>query len=210
MNINLKEIIIWILILILCFFIGRWTSPVETKIVKITIPSTSGNSSIINNPKPIITIKDSLVYKDSLIYTDNPINKQIIQDYLELENRYTGLELKTQQLLKFVNLSQIRKYQIPFENDTIKIIGDIEVQGELKSLKYNWIIKEKTFDTTVEIKKPTMNLLLGGSVSNNIDLNKFNINANIGIQRKNGDLILGSYGTFDKTIQVGYLVNLKL
>ena len=55
-----------------------------------------------------------------------------------------------------------------------------------------------------------MNLLLGGSVSNTVDLNKFNINTNVGIQRKNGDLILGSYGIFDKSIQVGYLINLKL
>ena len=55
-----------------------------------------------------------------------------------------------------------------------------------------------------------MNLLLGGSVSNTVDLNKFNINNNVGIQRKNGDLILGSYGLLDKSIQVGYLINLKL
>ena len=55
-----------------------------------------------------------------------------------------------------------------------------------------------------------MNLLLGGSVSNSIELDKFNFNANVGIQRKNGDLILTSYGIFDKSIQVGYLINLKL
>ena len=41
-------------------------------------------------------------------------------------------------------------------------------------------------------------------------LNKFNINANLGLQRKNGDVILGSYGVFDKSIQVGYMINLKL
>jgi len=54
-----------------------------------------------------------------------------------------------------------------------------------------------------------MNLLLGGSISNNVELDKFNFNANLGIQRKNGDLILGSYGIFDKSIQIGYLINLK-
>ena len=100
--------------------------------------------------------------------------------------------------------------KIPFENDTIRIIGDVEVQGELKSLKYDWFIKQRNIDIPVEIKKPTMNLLLGGSVSNTVKLDKFNINANIGIQRKNGDIILGSYGVFDKSIQVGYLINLKL
>jgi len=203
MNLNIKYIIIGIAILLISFFIGRWTSPIETKIVKVTIPATSGKSPIIINPKPLIQTKDSLIYKDSLIVTENPFNK-------ELADKYISLESETERLKEFIKSIELRKYQIPFENDTIKIVGDIEVQGELKSLKYNWTIKQRSYDIPVEIKKPIMNLLLGGSVSNTIDLNKFNINANVGIQRKNGDLILGSYGVFDKTIQVGYLVNLKL
>lgn len=203
MNSNIKYIIIGIIILIISFFIGRWTSPVETKIVKVTIPATSGKSPIIINPKPLTQVRDSLIYKDSLIITENPFNK-------ELADKYISLESETARLKEYINSIQIRKYQIPFENDTIKIVGDIEVQGELKSLKYNWIIKQQIYDIPVEIKKPTINLLLGGSVSNTVKLDKFNINANVGIQRKNEDLILGSYGILDKSIQVGYLINLKL
>lgn len=203
MNSSIKYIIIGIATLIISFFIGRWTSPTENKIVKITIPELSGKSPIIINPKPLIQFKDSLVYKDSLIVTENPFNK-------DLADKYINLESETERLKEYIKSIEVRKYQIPFENDTIKIVGDVEVQGELKSLKYNWFIKQRILDVPVEIKKPTMNLLLGGSVSNTVDLNKFNINANLGIQRKNGDLILTSYGIFDKSIQVGYLVNLKL
>ena len=203
MNISIKYIIIGIAALIISFFIGRWTSPVETKIVKVIIPATSGKSSIIINPKPLIQTKDSLIYKDSLIITENPFNK-------ELADKYINLESETERLKEFIKSIELRKYQIPFENDTIKIVGDVEVQGELKSLKYNWTIKQRIYDIPIEIKKPTMNLLLGGSVSNTVDLNKFNINTNVGIQRKNGDLILGSYGVFDKSVQIGYLINLKL
>jgi len=203
MNLSIKYIIIGIVILIISFFIGRWTSPMETKIVKVIIPETSGKSPIIINPKPLIQTKDSLIYKDSLIITENPFNK-------ELADKYISLESETERLKEYIKSIELRKYQIPFENDTIKIVGDVEVQGELKSLKYNWTIKRRSLDIPVEIKKPTMNLLLGGSVSNTIKLDKFNINANVGIQRKNGDLILGSYGVFDKSIQLGYLINLKL
>ena len=203
MNLTIKYIIIGIIALIASFFIGRWTSPTENKIIKVTIPATSGKSPIIINPKPLIQTKDSLIYKDSLIVTENPFNK-------ELADKYINLESETERLKEFIKSIELRKYQIPFENDTIKIVGDVEVQGELKSLKYNWFIKQRIIDIPVEIKKPTMNLLLGGSVSNTVQLDKFNINANLGIQRKNGDLILGSYGVFDKLIQVGYLVNLKL
>ena len=203
MNSNIKYIIIGIIILIISFFIGRWTSPTETKTVKVTIPELSGKSPIIINPKPLIQFKDSLVYKDSLIITENPFNK-------DLADKYINLESETERLKEYIKSIEVRKYQIPFENDTIKIVGDVEVQGELKSLKYNWFIKQRNIDIPVKIKKPTMNLLLGGSVSNTVQLDKFNINANLGIQRKNGDLILTSYGIFDKSIQVGYLVNLKL
>ena len=200
---NIKYIIIGIVVLTLSFFIGRWTSPTETKIVKITIPELSGKSPIIINPEPLIQFKDSLIYKDSLIVTENPFNK-------DLADKYINLESETERLKEYIKSIEVRKYKIPFENDTIKIIGDVEVQGELKSLKYNWTIKERILDTPVNLKKPTMNLLLGGSVSNSIELDKFNFNANVGIQRKNGDLILTSYGILDKSIQVGYLINLKL
>ena len=203
MNSNIKYIIIGIIILIISFFIGRWTSPKETKIIKVTIPEVSGKSPIVINPKPIISIKDSLVYKDTIIYTENPLDKELI-------NRYVKLESEKDKLIAYLNSIQIRKYKIPFENDSIKIVGDVEVQGELRSLKYNWTIKERKLDIPVNLKKPTMNLLFGGSVSNSIELDKFNFNANLGIQRKNGDLILGSYGILDKSIQVGYLINLKL
>ena len=203
MNSNIKYIIIGIIVLILSFFIGRWTSPKEVKIITITIPEISGESPVIINPKPLIQTKDSLIYKDSLIITENPFNK-------ELADKYINLESETERLKEYIKSIEVRKYKVPFENDTIKIVGDVEVQGELRSLKYNWIIKERILDTPVNLKKPTMNLLFGGSVSNSIELDKFNFNANVGIQRKNGDLILGSYGILDKSIQVGYLINLKL
>ena len=203
MNGNIKYIIIGIVVLLTAFFIGRWTSPIETKIIKVTIPELSGKSPIIINPKPLIQFKDSLIYKDSLIITENPFNK-------DLADKYINLESETERLKEYIKSIEVRKYKIPFENDTIKIIGNVEVQGELKSLNYDWMIKQKTLNIPIEIKKPTMNLLLGGSVSNSIELDKFNFNANVGIQRKNGDLILGSYGIFDKSIQVGYLINLKL
>ena len=203
MNSNIKYIIIGIVVLLTAFFIGRWASPKETKIVKVTIPELSGNSPIIINSKPLIQFKDSLVYKDSLIVTENPFNK-------ELADKYINLESEIERLKEYIKSIEVRKYKIPFENDTIKIVGDVEVQGELRSLKYNWAIKERKLDIPVNLKKPTMNLLFGGSVSNSIELDKFNFNTNLGIQRKNGDLILGSYGILDKSIQVGYLINLKL
>lgn len=198
MKLNLKNIAIGILILVVFFFLGRCTSPVETKIVTVTIPAKEGSSPIIINPKPVYYSKDSLVYRDTVLYTENPFNKELAENYTRLEN-------EKDKLLAYLNSIQIRKYSVPFENDTIKIVGNVEVQGELKSIKYDWIVKSFKTDVEFKVPKPTMNLLVGGSIENNIDLAKFNINAKVGLQRKNGDLILGSYGFFDKSIEAGYM-----
>lgn len=193
-----RNILVLIILLLISFFIGRFTSPKEVKTVTITIPAKEGESPLIINPKPIYYSKDSLVYKDTLIYTENPFNKELAENYTRLEN-------EKDKLLAYLNSIQIRKYSIPLENDTIKIVGDIEVQGELKSIKYIWEVKELKTDVDFKVPKPTMNLLVGGSIENDTDLTKFNINAKIGFQRKNGDMIFGSYGFFDKSIEAGYM-----
>ena len=198
MKLSLKNIAIGILILTTFFFLGRCTAPVETKTVTITIPGKEGKSSVITDFVPIYKVKDSLVYKDTLIYTENPFNKELAENYTRLEN-------EKDKLLAYLNSIQIRTYSIPYENDTLKIVGNIKVQGELKSVQYDWKVKSFTTDIDFKVPKPTMKLLVGGSIENNIDFNKFNINAKVGLQRVNGDLILGSYGFFDKSIEVGYM-----
>lgn len=193
-----RNILVLIILLLISFFVGRFTSPKEIKTVTITIPAKKGESPIIINPKPIYYSKDSLVYKDTLIYTENPFNKELAENYTRLEN-------EKDKLLAYLNSIQIRKYSVPFENDTIKITGNFEVQGELKSVKYDWKIKSFTTDVDFKVPKPTMSLLAGGSLENNIDLNNFNLNAKIGLQRINGDIIIGSYGLFNKSIEIGYM-----
>lgn len=203
MQLNLKNIAIGTLILITSFFLGRCTAPVETKTVTITIPGKEGKSSVITDFVPIYKVKDSMIYNDTVIYTENPFNK-------ELAEKYTRLENEKDKLLAYLNSIQIRTYSIPYENDTLKIVGNIKVQGELKSVQYDWKIKSFKTDVDFKVPKPSMNLLVGGTFSNTVELDKFNFNATLGLQRKNGDLILGSYGVFDKSIQAGYLFNIKL
>lgn len=196
-----RNILILIVLLLISFFVGRFTSPKEVKTVTITIPAKEGSSKVITDFVPVITVKDSLVYKDTLIYTENPFNKELIEKYTRLEN-------EKDKLLAYLNSIQIRKYSVPFENDTIKITGNFEVQGELKSVKYDWKIKSFTTDVDFKVPKPTMNLLVGGSFQNTVELDKFNFNATIGLQTKNKDIFIGSYGVFDKSIHVGYLKKL--
>lgn len=203
MKVEIRYILIVIALLMLSFFLGRCTGPVQTKEVKVIIPESSGKSPVIQNPDPLIQVKDSLIYKDSLIFTPNPINKELAEEYIKLEDMYSGLELETKRLQAYANSIQIRKYKIPFENDTIKIVGHLEVQGLLKEIQYDWIIKERLVKIPEDKKR--IGILLGLQVKTNLDLNNQDLYPTAGIQLKNGNLILGSYGVKEKSIQAGYL-----
>lgn len=201
MNTNIKYIIGGVIVLLLLsFFIGRFTAPTEVKQVTVTIPEIVGKSDTITKFKTIVQNKDSLVYKDSLIVTENPFNK-------ELADKYTQLTSEKDRLLEYLNSIQIRKYAVPFENDKVKIVGNVEVQGELKSLQYDYTFKERTLDIPVKLKKPTWSILIGGGISNTKELDKFNFTGNVGIQTGNGNVILGGY-SYDKTISATYLIKL--
>lgn len=205
MKVEIKYILIIIALLILSFLIGRCTSPVQTKEIVVTIPESSGQSPVIQKPDPLIQVKDSLIYKDSLILTQNPINKDLANEYIKLEDMYSGLELETLRLKAYVNSIQIRKYKVPYENDSIKIVGNIEVQGELNNIQYDWTIKEKRILVDIPEPKKKIGILIGIQAKTNLDFTDEDLFPTAGLQLKNGSLILGSYGIRQKSVQAGYL-----
>lgn len=206
MNKDLIYKILFGLGLLICvFFIGRCNSPKEYKTIKVEVPAKAGSSPLIINSKPIVTFKDSIIYKNNKIVTENPINKKLMDEYIELEKRYTGIELETKRLNMMLNATQKRTYIVPFEDQYLNIEGTMEVQGELLSTKYNYNIKARTIEKEIEIPKSKLNLYSGVQISNNIKLDNFNFSPTLGLQNSKGDIILGSYGILDESIQVGYL-----
>jgi len=201
MNTNLKNITIGILILILAFFIGRWTSPKETKVISVTVPELVGESPIIVNPKPIITTKDSLIYQDSLIFTENPFNKELVDKYIKLES-------EKDKLLEYLNSIQIRKYQVPFENDTIKIVGNVEVQGELKSIKYDWKVKSQNYNLNIpKPKERIFSVNIGAGLTTTKDLTQLDPSIHLDFIGKKNNVLSLSYSE-DKTLGIKYSINL--
>lgn len=199
------KILIGLGILVCVFFIGRCNAPKEYKTVKVEVPAQSGSSPLIVNPKPIVTVKDSIIYKDSIYVTENPINKKLMDEYIDLEKRYSGIELETKRLNMMLNASQTRTYVIPFEDEFVSLKGTMQVQGELLSTKYDYTLKPRTIETTIEIPKSKLSLYGGAQISNNVKLDNFNFSPTLGLQNAKGDIILGSYGVLDESIQVGYL-----
>ncbi|HEX8586051.1 MAG TPA: hypothetical protein VF680_16780 [Allosphingosinicella sp.] len=208
MKINIKwALVIGALLLLLGgFLIGRSTKQTVIEKVPIVVPGHSGQSPIIVNPTPLpSTTTDTVIIGGQTIVNENPINEEIANKYIELGKLYSGTLLEQERLKLLLSSTQEERYEIPFEDDYIKITGNFKTYGKLLSTEYKYDIKPRTVMADVPVKKPSINILGGPSVENNLDLTKFNVNAKLGLQRRNGDLILGSYGIFDKSVEVGYL-----
>lgn len=202
-NKNLYIIAGAIILLLLTFFLGRLTVHPDTKTITVTVPAKSGSSNIVNNPKPEVQIKDSLIYKDSIIYTTGEYNEKLAQDYINLEKRYTDMDLEKERLKKYLESIQVREYQIPFEDDYVKILNKIKAQGEVLSFQQDYTIKERNLEVQVPEKLPRLSVLAGVEVGNTVQLDKFVAKGNIMLQNKKGNILSASYDT-EKRVWVGY------
>lgn len=200
-----KHILIFIGVVILAFFIGR-CSDTSKEIVKttVTIPEKTGSSVIITSPKPIVTTKDSIIYKDKVITTDSPINKKLAQDYIDLEKRYSDIELEKERLKKYLESIQVRDYSIPVEDEFLSTTNNVKVQGELISFQQDYKIKERKVEVEVPVKK-RIALYAGAEIGNTPELDKFIVKGNLMLQNKKGDILSASIDS-EKRVWVGYAI----
>lgn len=203
MNTNNYKFIVTLLIIVGCltvsFFIGRCSKPEEIKTVpiKITVPGVAGKSKIINNPVPYEVIKDSIIYKDSIVYQENQ----------ELIERFRKIESEKEQLQAYMKSIELKKYDMPYEDENIKTNALITTRGEMVSFEQKYEIKPRVVEYNMPVKEPKIALYLGGGLSNNISLNNFAVEATVGIQNRKGDILTVSYDT-QKNIKAGYIFRL--
>lgn len=200
-----KTIISFIGGFVLGFIICYTTIGKQPETIKVTIPEISSKSDTIVKFEPykVITHKDSIVFKDSIIHSENPFNKELAQNYIDLDKRFIGMELEKKRLEEYVKSIETNDYKIPFEDKSISITNNIKTQGKLLSFQQDYTIKERVVETKIDLKKSSLNFFVGGEISNNKNFNDFSAKANLFIQIPKGDLINVSYGT-DQKISIGY------
>ena len=192
-----KSIPYAIVALLLAFLFFRECTR-ETKVVRVTVPAVEGE---FKPQKPVyITETDTLYitkWKDRKIYTENPVNDSLAVAYQQAMDSLSRYKL-------YLDAIQIRSFRNIFENDTIKITVEGEVQGELRYLKPSYLIKEREID--VEVPETKLRLLAGAEIGNNTNFSDFQYKLNVGLQNKKGGIYRLGYSreNFEDIIWVGY------
>lgn len=184
-----------------CFILSNINT--EEKKVLVEIPEKTGESPEILNPKPLVTVKDHYVYKTDTVVTESQFNKDLADKYVDLEKRYTGIDLEKERLKSYLKSIEIKDYEIPFEDEKIKINNSIKAQGEVLSFKQDYKIKSTVVEAKIPIKKNSFNVYSGVEIGANSQLKDFAVKGNVFLQVPKGNMISVSYDTRQR-IWVGY------
>lgn len=208
--IHIKKLIYPIIIIVLLFviFLQRSCNNKELPSIQnqeVTIPSQHGS---FNSLKPVkihnTIIKDSIIFKNKTISVINPLDKELVINYLKAKDSIDKLNL-------FINAVKINKYKENFDNKDISLTIEAETTGTLNYIKPTYIIKEKTIDVPVKIKQTVFAIYTGVETYNNTSLNNFGVKIDLGIQNKKGDIYTAGFDT-NNNIYIGYklrLINIK-
>lgn len=208
--IQIKKLIYPIIIIILLFviFLQKSCNNKELPSIQnqeVTIPSQNGS---FNSLKPVkihdTIVKDSIIFKNKTISVINPLDKELVINYLKAKDSIDKLNL-------FINAVKINKYKENFDNKDISLTIEAETTGTLNYIKPTYIIKEKTIDVPVKIKQTVFAIYTGVETYNNTLLNNFGIKIDLGIQNKKGDIYTAGFDT-NNNIYIGYklrLINIK-
>lgn len=204
--IDIKKIIYpaIVVFLLLIIFIQRSccnTSKGFEKKKEIVIPEKKGSFPPVKLMKVYDTIiKDSIVFKDRKINVINPLDKQMVIDYLKAKDSIERLNL-------FIKAVKINKYNQNFDNNDISLNIEAETTGTLNYVKPTYVIKEKKVSAPIYIKQTKFALYTGFELYDSKNLNAPGVKIDLSVQNKKGDLYTAGYDS-DKNIYIGYKLRL--
>lgn len=182
---NIKTIIIAILLIII-WFKGCNKSKIPTRPTKGTFKT----DTIILHEK--IKGETKIVKgKEVIVYKNNQINKGLALENYNLQIAYINAKDSLEKEKLYKTAIELKSFNQPFENDNFKANVKGIVQGEVKSLQFDYELKK------LPIEKTRFRMLLGAGINfNAADLN-------LGFQNAKGNIIEVGYDT-KKNIRIGY------
>jgi len=146
-----KSLILSIAIVILLVWnIKQCSEPTKTKTITVELPEKKGSFELDDNILQWpVKGKDSIIYrtesKDSIIYIENKVNDKVAEDYQALKSEFDRYKL-------FLDAIKIQKYSKTFKDDYFTATVTGEVQGELKSMAFDYNIKPRAIQTDIKVK----------------------------------------------------------
>ena len=172
--------------------------------VTIKVPEVSNS---LPKQKPIYVVRTDTVYVTKWktktdyveIETQNPVNDSLALAYQRAQDTIQRYRL-------FLEAIQIKQFTSEFSDEYIDLVISGEVQGDIRSIKPKYTIKERTIETQVPIKTTALRVLGGASVQTSTDLNTFTYTANLGLQNAKGNIIRAGYSKINGQdyIMAGY------
>jgi hypothetical protein len=138
-----------IVILLVCN-IKQCSDSTKPKTIIVEVPEKKGSFELDNNILQWpIKGKDSIIYKteykDSIIYIENKVDEKLAKDYQALKSEFDRYKL-------FLEAIKIQNYSKTFEDDYFTATVTGEVQGEIKSMAFDYTIKSRSIETDIQVK----------------------------------------------------------
>ncbi|MBF7090443.1 hypothetical protein IUY40_02645 [Flavobacterium sp. ALJ2] len=198
----------WILLLVSIWLRGCSDKGNLSTNTKVEVPEVIGGFEAIKpDHVQVKKVSNSTpLNKTETIFIENPIDKKLIVENEKLQADFAKANDSIKDL-KFNQAIQLNKFSTKFEDSNLTLNINGIVQGEVKEITPNYIIKEKIIDAPLKTKETVFRLLGGIELGNNAQLDNFNIKANLMLQNRKGNIISGSFDTL-QNIWVGYNVSI--
>ena len=183
----------WLLLFVLLWFRGCSSNTPSPQIVKVTVPEIKGKYEAKKPAHEAFSSKmERTATGKEILQVENPIDQKLISENEKLKADY-ALASDSVKQLKFDNAIQLNKFTTNFEDENLIINIDGIVQGEVKEITPNYIIKEKKVEIQVKQKQTVLRVLVGGGFGLNKELNQAAYKLDLNFQNRKGDIISGEY-----------------
>ncbi|HET8885246.1 MAG TPA: hypothetical protein VFM70_02730 [Salinimicrobium sp.] len=206
MKLNPIYLYITIAVLLAIIFFKGCDKEKDVQIIEVEVPAVSGKFDPEKPKHEDAMDPVEVKWKNRFIKVANPVNDSLASAYRELKEKYTSDSLELERYKMYLEAIQIRQFSQTFEDDYLTANISGEVQGDVRSVGFDYTIKPRKIKAEVPIKETVFRLLVGAEIGNNTELSDFNYKLNIGLQNVNGDIFRGGYARQFSTdyIWVGY------
>ncbi|MBN8565225.1 MAG: hypothetical protein J0M25_00635 [Flavobacteriales bacterium] len=203
----MKKSILFIVIAVLMYLLWMksCTSEPSTEPQKIVVPEVKGESPITKPVQVVVVPGKPYPVPSKATPAELEFLQKHIDSLLKQNNDMTeAFAVATDSMQKemYKLAISIRAFEECYGDEHIEINSSGYVRGEIQSMQFKYLIREKTIDAPPQ-KEVTFRLMGGVEFGNTLSFDSFLVKGNLGFQNKKGNIFTASFDT-EQRIWVGY------